>query len=428
MELNIDWRGISPQGQKTLGKEVRTSLRDYFKYCDGSDGYSIRIVAFSPERGGNAQQLLKVVGPRKEFENYGDMVPVSIHTSGTQGLIALLAIAGLSREQVQHVLENGPYTRPKRNEVPADVPTGGDDGAVALPEEVATSVADTPQVVVPDEVSLPHGENPVVVVSPPVLPRLTPREKLERVGLNEEELGRLRATLATILTREIRVQRQTGELGEEDPNTLRVPVTRITEAILEHMKLPRNASGNYRGTIANFYVTRIALFALKSGERYVETDVYDDWLFDCALTLDFVGGKDQLAHLTREREVEVAARIREEAKPKADPVPAAQVVAAVTGGRLPDESIFELAMRSLEGRRAAEEEVLRAQANVNALGCIVADLEAKLAQARQDMSDAEAKLRAAIAQREQFVIPAEILEKVRAAKARLDQLAKDLGL
>lgn len=416
MDIKFEWLGrtVSATARKTLERHARVSLREFFRQRVVPE---ITLVALRAARGkNNGETFLHTLAEKPEYGYRTDFVPVSVFLEGTQGLICLMGVQGLSSGELLKLIEGGPYkTKPKieKEDLPGEVPTE------LIPAEVFASAIVEPAPL--------ESISPVVAVKTVEkvarAPRLTPQEILEHAGDSPEKINRLKATLATIISREVTFQKL-----KEVPNTLQVPVTRITQAIMEHMKLPSNPSGNYRGTIANFYSSRINLFALKWDTSFVADDRYDDWVFDCTLVLDFIGGTDKLACLTREREQEVRQRLAEESKRKEPSPVAATVEAAVEKGFLPDNSIFELAMRTLEGRRLAEAEVVRAEENMQSFQEIVDRLSAKLATAQGELDEARVNLSLAKRRHDEFVFAPAVLEKVREAKARLDRLACDLGL
>lgn len=416
MDIKFEWLGrtVSASARKTLERHARASLREFFRLKVVPE---ITLVALRAARGkNNGEIFLHTLAEKPEYGYRTDFVPVSVFLEGTQGLICLMGVQGLSSSELLKLIDGGPYkTKPKVEQevLLEEVPK------VLSPTEVfvSTVVETAPLDPVPPMVAVKTVGKVVQA------PRITPQEILEHAGDSPEKINRLKATLATIISREVDL----GKLSEV-PNTLQVPVTRITQAIMEHMKLPSNPSGNYRGTIANFYASRINLFALKWNTSLVADDRYDDWVFDCTLVLDFIGGADKLACLTREREQEVRQRLIEESTTREPPPVAAKVEAAVENGFLPDNSIFELAMRTLEGRRLAEAEVVRAEENMQSFQEIVDRLSAKLMTAQAELDEARVNLSLAKRRRDEFVFAPAVLEKVREAKARLDKLANDLGL
>jgi hypothetical protein len=219
-------------------------------------------------------------------------------------------------------------------------------------------------------------------------------------------------------------------VGEgEIPNLLQVSVNDITDAILEHMKLPKNGANNYRGTIANFYSTRIALFALKWEDSIDPEARYEDWLVDVLLVLDFVGGRNNLSALTRDREQEIRERLAVERMVEENPPPTAESVeVAAVGGFVADAALLDLAMQSREGRLLAEEALQAARQNAESLAAEVVRIEAQLAAARQTHSGSLAMVAEAEEGLKKFVLTPKTVSIIRNAKTRLDALVADLGL
>jgi hypothetical protein len=193
------------------------------------------------------------------------------------------------------------------------------------------------------------------------------------------------------------------------------------------MGLPMNSTGTYRGIIGNFYQSRITLFALKWENSSSEDAQYTDWLFDCNIVLDFVGGKNNLAALTKARDAEVRERVAKEEAAEQNPPPKADEVAKAAGF-LADASLLELAAQTLEGKRKAEEEAHLAETNAAKIWEEIGALEGKLEEARTAHRTASALLDAARARVSEYVLSPEAMSKIRAAKARIDALIEGLGI
>jgi hypothetical protein len=85
-------------------------------------------------------------------------------------------------------------------------------------------------------------------------------------------------------------------------------------------------------------------------------------------------------------------------------------------------------MKVLEGRRQAEGELALALANLQLLKVIVAEAERQLRETKAQLVDAERLVAEKETAVKQFVLDPEVLNKIREAKQRLDQLASDLGI
>lgn len=409
INVSFNWlASAKSHSRSALEKCARENLGTFFECVN--DPLEARITVLKMTPGANREIIVKE-SPGIPTTNHPNAIGVKVWTEGTQALCGLFEVEGRSAEDVRKLIREGPYGKPAKVQEKSSA-----EIVSAEPLEHVPALEVPPAAEAEEE---PTTVERAVIEQPP---KLTPREKLIRAEISAEEVIRLEATLASIIYRELERRDE-----KKVPNTLQVSVKHITEAIMEHMRLPYNVAGNYRGTVGSFYSSRIALFALKYESSFDPDDQYTDWLFDCELVLDFIGGKDKLAALTREREVEVRERLEEEAR-REPPVTANEVAEAVLDGFLPDASIFKLAIRALEGRKLVEEEIALAEGNVKSFQDLVADLEHKLAVAEEDLEQANARLRAAKLKFEEYVIAPEILEKIREAKARIDKLAKDLGI
>lgn len=404
-----------------MERAMANSVRDFIKFYTEKPILGIGLAALAVKTGAPRQNGVKLAKSHNDHGAATTGVPVIIKTTGGQGVECLMTIPGLSDESVRKIIEGGPYTKaPKVEKVafePFAPPITKEEMNLALslpPPQVLTKET------VGDTEAVEATETPPLTPEKQDRPKLSAHERLVQAGVGQEEIARLKATLATIFQREFEKHPE-----EADTNTLQVSVEKITKAIMEHMGLPSNAAGNYRGIIGSFYYSRIALFALKM-ENSFEGGLYTDWAFDCPRVYDFIGGKDQLAHLSREREAEVKRRLVEEAE--ATPAPPADVVADAVEQLLPDASILDLAMKVLEGRRQAEAELALAQANQQQLQLVVGEAERCLQEAKAQLADAERLTAEKEAAVKQFVLDPAILDKIREAKQRLDKLARDLGI
>lgn len=425
MHVEIESRGsFGPGGKNILQRLTKKTLEEYFRHFEGEKP-SIKLMAFAAAPGGDNQKLIKVVPPHPDFGRSPVGVPVVIYTEGTQGLTSLLQIEGKSEEEVRTILNNGPYNRRKRHAADQAVEQDEASRTIALPADLSQDVspeASPP----PAPAPAPVSDAPAVAVVQPVSSpsgserRISPYDKLVAAGLSEDEIERLRSTLSTVILREV------GD--DEIPIQLQVSVAKITRAIMEDMKLSPNEAGNYRGIIGNFYSTRIAMFAFKLEDSTDPNATYMDWIFDCELVLDFVGGKNQLKALARVREAEIAERAVEASKPKAPAPTAEEVKEVVLDGFLADAEVLKLASEMLSGKREAEQKLEQAKANERGA-------EEEVARVTELLRNAQISLHQATTLREQaeagvakFTLSEDIREKVLQAKARLDALLKDLGV
>ena len=410
--------------QHRLFKAVKGTMDDFFRQYDGEID-EVHLVAFKAVFGGNPRALIKTTTKTPDMGRDPKGVPVVVFLEGKQGMTCLMVVPGYTDEKVNELIENGPYVRKKKHtNVPEFSPISnllqGGDGSEQQP--AAEAIAEVARFE-PEPVEQPaevFDAKPVLPASPPPK-RMTPLEKLRANDVEQSEIERLKATAASIIYREV------GD--NEVPNTLQVPVEKITQAIMEHMRLPPSGRGNFQGIIGNFYSTRISLFALKYDLASEPDSQYTDWLFDCALVLDFVGGKNNLAALTRIRDEEVREREKEEAAVEQNPPPkAGDVEEAVNGGFVAEASLLDLALKTLEGKRRAEEEVRLAEMNASQILGEIETIKTKLMSMETLHRNALALVADAQARVTEYVLSPEIMSKIRAAKARIDDLIEGLGI
>lgn len=419
---------FSPATRPRIEKDFSDSVKRFFKHYDGNPIEKVSLFILKANPGGDSRNLIKVVKRTGDFKGINNPgVPASIWTEGTQGVVCLIQIEGMSDEEVSFLISNGPYLRKKKVVIEKDLTpkdtkeTKPEEGIASVSQVVNTeTIAPMAKIVetVKSTVSVPKRAQPVVVEKKKIL---SPNEKLENAGTPEEEIGRLKATMASIVHR---------ECGDVDiPNTIVVSVENITKAILEHMKLKSRpvGDGGYRGIIANFYVTRIALFGMKNETSADPDATYTDWIIDTQLVLDFVGGKDSLACLTRKREVEVAERLKEEKKPKAPP-PTAEDIKEAAETFTEHTAILDLVRKMLDGKQVAEESLANAVTNRDLILAEVARLTQALALANEDLNGANSLVEEAEKEAAKFILNEETLARIREAKAKFDKLFSELNM
>lgn len=390
-------------------REVKSSLKSFFLHFPESFS-TITVRGGKLGKGCDQSSLIKL-DTTTVLTGVG--VPVKIFTNGTQCFVTSVTIDGWSNEKIKQVIENGPYKqKPKKEE---DI-TATSDVVCASSIEKEVVVGEQP---------LATNDIPTVVDKPAIkrsVMKLTALERLKKSNVPEEEIERLRATLASIVTLEMDL------LGiKEVPKSLDVPVTRITQAIMDHMKLPHNAAGNFRGTVASFYVSRIALFALKYDVYENSEELYTPWLFDVDAVMDFVGGENRMVALTIERRQEVAERAQELPKQEV-PVSASPLEEAIKTDFVSEASVLNLAAKTIEARLMAEKELHLAEANELAQLQIVQDLRSKLEVAEADLSTAKALTRQAKERVAGLTISDETMKRIREIKQMLDMLSSKLDI
>ncbi len=420
MQIEIEGRAtFSPPAQRRIFHAMKETVGEFFRHFNGGPIEKIDLIAFRMIHAGDPRRLIKITTKTPDMGHDPKGVPVVVCGEGKQGVVCLMTVPKHTDEQLQRLVENGPYVRKKKSakvlETSATLKLlqGGDDSVQPSVETIMEAAKFEPE---PVEVPTAPSEPPA---PPPT--KLTPFEILEANGVGSEEIERLKATLASIIYREV------GDM--EVPIMLQISVGNITRAIMEHMKLPTNGRGNYQGIIGSFYSSRIALFALKWENSLDSNAQYTDWMFDCVLVLDFIGGSNRLAALTRDRDEEVRAREAEEAAAEENPPPTAEEVEeAAQQGFAADASLLDLAVQMLDGKRRAEEEVRLAEMNASQILGELEALKAKLASTEDSYRSALALVTDAQARVSEYVLSPEVMAKIRAAKARIDSLIKDLGI
>lgn len=412
MEVKITtrarWHG---DAKARLLRLATATVRSFSAYSEPMPE-SVRLRAYVAERGGDPKKLITVSSKPADANNPTGL-SVKVNTEGTQCILCQIEIDDWSVRKMTKAIAAGPYNRkPKK---------------AAVIEPVAHAPLVEPVVEETAELA-PPPETIVIEELVPRLPlakrveRLSPNQKLIAAGIDEEEIDRLRATMAHIVD-------QHRDPDGTIPNTIQVSVEAITRAAYEHAKLTPNATGTFRGIVANFYATRIALFGYKSGLRIDSDATYDDWAIDALLVIDFVGGLDQLAALTKARKAEIAERVTREKQLLETPPPTAEIVEeAVAQGFMLDAGLLDLAMQSLNALTAAKEELALAQKNADQLSLMVKRLQVEKAKADDDYVAAIEQLVTAEEKVKQFTLSKDVLEKIREAKRRLDQLFTGLGI
>jgi hypothetical protein len=414
MQITIQNRFANSNGRgaRAMTPLVRASLEGFFEYVPEEVG-TIDFVILSAKRGSDPQRFIKVVSPLDEGRSRDSAVSVNVWTEGTQGALGLLSVEGYSAVQLEGLLERGPYNKKPRRPVEREAEEA-EAAEVVTPPVQKTVVVTTPQ----PQAAAAQEET----VAPTQTPRLTPLEKLQRAEVPPEEIDRLKETLSAIV--HVEVARQGFA---EVPSTLRVSVETITRAILDHMKLAHSRAGNYQGIVGSFYASKISLFALKYDypDESVESK-YPDWLFDCPSVIDFVGGHNQLVALARVRKKEVEERVALDAV--REPAPEPQVVEqAAQEGFMPDNSLFALAHRFVEGREQAALELALSNENLQKQQASLNALLAQVELAQQALAEAFDLVKAAQKKVDSLVLSDAAKKRIFQAKAKLDALVSRLG-
>ncbi len=418
------------RAKSNIEKDARDTLDKHFR---GSIVKSVSLVAFEIDRGGSHSQPVKLLSDNG-MGKFLKGVPVWIHTRGkSQGLRCYLSIVGVETHVLPSIIVNPPPAQmldSRLNDLSAEVVARAVDSnqsqAISVGQSSCVDVSNDAPASKAQVVPIHEGKREILSlkkISEKSSEVMTPFARLKKNGISDEEIERLKATFSSIIYEELAMQ---GE--KEVPNSLQVPVERITHGILEHMHLQKNGKGDYQGIVANFYAARVSLFACKLEDSRNPDSLYTDWVFDCLLVLDFVGGKDRLMHLAQERKIEVQTvetrRIEKEHLPQTvDPL-----VMALGENTLPDHSILEMVRDILEAREIQQKEVDLAEANESFQYEIVQELEQKLAEARASYENACRLNKAAQDRLRRLILSDDVAQQVRGVRDRIVALASSLGL
>lgn len=429
MEVHIDSKMsvTTPKLANRFLGSAKENIENFFRHSPEKIE-AVHFTAFAVRYGCDARRLLKVVAPIEAAKVQPDAVSILVHTEGSShALEGLVSVPGIEAPRLLTLIKEGPYNRRVRSQ------TGEKKYAEAESVEVtpvAAAVIEAVEPPITTAVAEVANTLPVAVsyVTPPSIKpateavRLTPLQKLRAGGFPEDDIERLKATLSVILQEEMKRQ---GLV--EVPNTLRVKVRDITAAIIDHMQLSRSLAGTYRGIVGAFYSSRITLFALKFDEQDKGDEMYADWLFDCDLVVDFIGGKDQLEALARVRRQEV--REREAKEAAREPAPTASAVEeAVLQRGLTDEEAVALAHKWLEGREEAEQAVTLARENLASHEERLVRLLAQVEEAKLAVEGAKDLVKAAEKNFSAANLSEEVLTRLREAKERLVKLCSRFGI
>lgn len=411
-EIAVELR-FSSGAKRDLSPLVAKTLKSFFK--DGGEELGpIKFIGCAVDSSGDAQKMIK---HQPGLPNKANMkgVPVSVWIEGRQGVRGFLSVEQADKYDVLKGIILEGKLKKVRPVVTQVAPL-----EVSSLKNKETAVITPPAEQTPSTVKVAAAKDMSVLK---IFSKLSPREKLEGAGVSLEEIERLKATLASIII-------QANQGLATIPNLLRVSVKTITEAILGHMRLNPGSNDTYRGIIGSFYSTRIALFGLKyDEEQSVNSDSkYSDWLLDCMLVIDFIGGKDKLPCLSRVREEEISERLKISRESR-EPAPTAnKVEEAMQDGFIADGKVLTLVSHMLLGKREAEGNLQSAQANEVALQLEVERLKKLLTGATKALSDAVVLRKQAESNLAQYVLSDEILQKIREAKIRFETLMGDLGI
>jgi hypothetical protein len=110
VEITFEFRGCRPSAKESMMRRARSSIEEFFRTLPLS---SVKIIVLGPTRRGDGQKLIKpIVVP--DSVRRTDTFPVSVHLQGTQGLDCLLRVEGNSPEQLERLVNRGPYKAPRK--------------------------------------------------------------------------------------------------------------------------------------------------------------------------------------------------------------------------------------------------------------------------------------------------------------------------
>lgn len=420
--IEFSWRGtFHPSSQGRLKRLASSTIGEFFGHHQ--DLRSVNLVCLRATRG--VERGIKIL-PRSEKSCGGNALPVLVHLEGTQGLECFMD-SNLSSEKLVEIIQSSadPKARRLKKAKPAPLaPESHEEDDTTNSQDLSTEgstfqkqEAVTPVVVQPEPVKQPPQSH-------------SPKVVLLKSGMwTDETLERLKGTLAYLLY----------DLKDTDLSspgaTVQLPVSKITQAIKDHMKISGNrTTGSFQGIIGNFYATVISLFAYKGYEDPGGQELYTNWMFDVPLVIDFIGGTDKLSALARERKRENEVR-EEQQRNLPLPVSALEVKEAAEAEATSDEELVKLALAALASEREAEDGLRIAEENLNAVEARVVELEALLARAHGDRVVALTSVSQAREAVASFKISDEIRSRVVEAKHRTEQaylrmqaLAQELGI
>jgi hypothetical protein len=434
--VECNWRGLKSGAQKTLGAIAKSKIRDFFRYIP--DEYNERTVHFLGIKvisGADPQKIIKFATKNQDFGHHAVGIPVIIQVDGGQGLVCLLTIEGLTDDEIRILIQNGPYDKKPRvskeaADATSEVVSGDQSTAEIQALALATASGGEATETKVDVVKEPSSDPVVKPMKQEIVKRRPPLEILTSGsgGWTTEKIERLKSTLSYLISNHV-----TEEMLSTELNSVYIKVSYITAAILEHMEINQSSAGNYRGTVASFYTSVIALFALKGLEDSAMDERSTPWLFDLDVVLDFVGGKDNLSALARGRRKEIEERTAKE-KALPPPVPAEEVETAAASN-VDDNDLINLALAALSGRKEAERELAAAEANLSDTQASIQEIENLLLTKRAELARAKAFVGEMRQKVESFTVSnevrARVVEAIRKAQEefdRMQKLAKDLGI
>lgn len=427
MDVVVKWLGTNNQkAQKNIESGVRAGLKGFMQHAPLAIA-EVHLTALKVTPGADLERTIKVVPKQPGHGANKDCVAVSIATGkGTQALMCNMSIPGVPMAILSDLINNGPYNI-RHKKACGNTPVAELACAMLVVDEHLEAEVLQPVVEIPEAVSAPIKEVtkvPLLEIGRMTLsvPKMSPYEKLKKNGCAEEDIQRLRATLASIIDTELTAQGIT-----EIPNTLQVSVEHITSAILAHMNLPQNSEGGYRGIIANFYSTRITLFAYKYEDSMDSKALYTDWLFDCLLVRDFVGGTDQLKYLARERLIEVRQREKERQAQEVLPATVQPLEDAVEDNQS-DFAILEMAHALMAARALAQNDVDLAMQNEAFQREIVTESRRKLEEAEKALDQATEQKFVAMNHLKALTPSEELAQKIREIYDRIQTIKTGLGI
>lgn len=423
-QLAIEWVATVRQiAKRDFEKVFKAMIEGYFGFQLEVLG-EIVLQVFAVKTGINAQQMMRLVAvrPQNIMPQYpGVCVQVSTN-NGTQGYVCLLRSSVLSDEDLESLIEEGPF--PKRApRVQGGVDTKVTDGCArhspapvpaqipeVAPSQEVQSDSVGPAVPEVSDVTSSYGQ----VAEPSSASDLSVRSRLLRIGVPDDEIEKLKVTMASIM------QAYMDEHGLQDPpHTFEVSISRITQAIREEMGLATNGRGNYQGIIGSFYSAKITIFGIRLDKRSK-----GNWILDGNTILDFVGGVDslpglKLQHVARLGAIEAATSVHEAAR---------EALGAVGGvGDADDLAIIKLAQNALAAQEEAGRRRNAAQQNLELLLAEAKRLEQEL----EAVKDAIPEARELLAEAERAVaaynFPPELHDRVRVAYARLGDILRKIG-
>ena len=186
---------FSPPAQHRMFKAAKETIGDFFRLHDGQLE-EVHLLAFRAVHGGDPRCRIKITTKTPDMGHNPKGVPVVVFLEGKQGLTCLMTtVPEQNDEQIQKLIEAGPYLRkkrlPKLSEAPvtSETPLQGGEASELLStaETIMEAAKFEPEAAEQREPAEAPVAKPVLPASPPPK-RMTPLEKLTENEVGSEEI------------------------------------------------------------------------------------------------------------------------------------------------------------------------------------------------------------------------------------------------